>query len=427
MFIRCGLIGLVLGLVVIAAVGQANRQLTKEAGQARDARTALVIGNSGYAEAPLRNPGNDAADMAAALRAAGFDVLAYTDLDQTGMKKAIRDFGAKLRDRGGVGLFYFSGHGVQVKGLNYLIPVRAAVNTEEEVEYESVEAGFVLAQMESAKNGLNIVILDACRNNPFARSYRSAEKGLAQINAPAGTLIAYSTAPGSVASDGQGRNGVYTAELLKQMRQPGVGIEEVFKQVRISVRGITGERQTPWESSSLTGDFYFTGGKAGSTPLRVRTEPEPVNAPVQRPTPSTPTDTSSAKVDAAVVDEAMFSFRLERCQRSGTMAVCEFTITNKDTMDKKLGFEWLENGRAFDETGVQAKMESWQIANASGWGSSATLLPGVPVKGVVRFTGLSRNAASLKRIDLGLTARFSEGGYYKTKDLVVHFKDVTLR
>jgi hypothetical protein len=96
-------------------------------------------------------------------------------------------------------------------------------------------------------------------------------------------------------------------------------------------------------------------------------------------------------------------------------------------MDKKLGFEWLENGRAFDETGVQAKMESWQIANASGWGSSATLLPGVPVKGVVRFTGLSRNAASLKRIDLGLTARFSEGGYYKTKDLVVHFKDVTLR
>lgn len=151
------------------------------------ARTALIIGNGSYTDAPLKNPLNDATDMAAALKTLGFEVLSYTNLDQNGMKKAIRDFGAKLRTKGGVGLFYYAGHGVQVKGANYLIPVSAQVNTEEEVEYESVEVGLVLAQMESANNNMNIVILDACRNNPFARSFRSADKGLASIDAPSGT------------------------------------------------------------------------------------------------------------------------------------------------------------------------------------------------------------------------------------------------
>lgn len=241
--------------------GQVTRNLEREkpAPLNADARTALVIGNGKYADVPLKNPPNDAADMAAALRSLGFEVLSYTDLDQNGMKRAIREFGAKLRAKGGVGLFYYAGHGVQSKGVNYLIPVGAKVDTEEEVEYESVEAGLVLAQMESAKNGMNIVILDACRNNPFARSFRSSQKGLASIDAPSGTLLAYSTAPGSVASDGAGRNGVYTQELLKQIKTPGLSIEDVFKQVRISVRGATNGKQTPWESSSLIGDFYFGG------------------------------------------------------------------------------------------------------------------------------------------------------------------------
>lgn len=255
----------VLSLLATAlTVGQSSRNLEREkGGRNTAARTALVIGNGAYSDAMLKNPPNDAADMAAALRSLGFEVMSYTDLDQAAMKRAIRDFGAKLRSKGGTGLFYYAGHGVQVKGINYLIPVRSSVNTEEEVEYEAVEAGLVLAQMESARNDINIVILDACRNNPFARSYRSSDKGLASINAPSGTLIAYSTAPGSVASDGTGRNGIYTQELLKKMRTPGLGIEEVFKQVRISVRAATAEKQTPWESSSLTGEFYFAGQTDG--------------------------------------------------------------------------------------------------------------------------------------------------------------------
>lgn len=243
------------------AAGQTNRTLERErpAGNQAERRIALVIGNGAYTDSPLRNPVNDATDMATALKALGFEVSLSTNSSQTEMKRAIRSFGEQLRTSGGIGLFYYAGHGVQVKGANYLIPVGATVNTEEEVEYEGIDVGLVLAQMESAKNKLNVVILDACRNNPFARSYRSAEKGLASIDAPSGTLIAYSTAPGSVASDGNGRNGLYTQELLKQMKNSGLSIEEAFKQVRISVRGATQEKQTPWESSSLTGSFYFSG------------------------------------------------------------------------------------------------------------------------------------------------------------------------
>lgn len=221
-------------------------------------RVALVIGNSAYTDAPLKNPVNDARDMAQALAALGFEVIHKENLNQNDMKRAIREFGSKIRN-GGVGLFYYAGHGVAVKGINYLVPVDAQVESEEEVEYECVDAGFVLAQMESARNRLNIVIMDACRNNPFARSFRSASRGLAVMDAPSGTLIAYATAPGSVASDGNDRNGLYTQELLKFMQTPGVSIEELFKQVRISVRKLTDGKQTPWEASSLTGDFYFSG------------------------------------------------------------------------------------------------------------------------------------------------------------------------
>lgn len=240
-------------------------------------RVALVIGNSAYETAPLKNTVNDATDMAQALRELGFDVIYRENLNQNDMKRAMREFGSKLRN-GGIGLFYYAGHGVAVKGVNYLIPVGAKVDSEEEVEYEAVDAGFVLAQMESAANSLNIVILDACRNNPFARSFRSASRGLAQMDAPSGTLIAYATAPGSVASDGTERNGLYTQELLKNMRTQGVGIEEVLKRVRISVRNMTQGKQTPWESSSLTGDFYFNPANATNNAAAKAVETVPPSA-----------------------------------------------------------------------------------------------------------------------------------------------------
>jgi hypothetical protein len=225
-------------------------------------RVALVIGNSDYIAGPLLNPVNDARAMARVLRETNFEVLEYENVqNMADMKRAIREFGEKIQN-GGVGLFYYAGHGIQINGKNYLIPVKAEIYREEEVEYESVDVGFVLAQMESAHNRMNIIILDACRNNPFARSWRSASQGLAFTNAPAGTLIAYATEPGSVASDGTGENGLYTQELLKQIKKPGLKIEDVFKNVRINVMKYSDDLQTPWESSSLVGDFYFVEEEA---------------------------------------------------------------------------------------------------------------------------------------------------------------------
>jgi uncharacterized caspase-like protein len=222
----------------------------------KNKRVALVIGNANYKESPLSNPVNDAKDMAQLLGELGFQVIYKLNASQAEMKSAIREFGNNIA-RGDVALFYYAGHGAQVSGENYLIPVGAVITKEEEIEYESVNAGLVLAQMASAANKLNIVILDACRNNPFARSFRSQTRGLAQISASAGTIIAYATEPGSVAADGKGKNGLYTEELLKAMRIPGLKIEDVFKQVRVGVRNRSQGKQTPWESSSLEGDFYF--------------------------------------------------------------------------------------------------------------------------------------------------------------------------
>jgi formylglycine-generating enzyme required for sulfatase activity len=219
-------------------------------------RTALVIGNAAYESGTLRNPINDARAIAKVLGDLSFDVTLRENLDQKQMKREIQAFGERLQP-GGVGLFYFAGHGVQVNGRNYMIPVGAAIEHENQVAYEAVDMGTVLSEMDYARNRMNIVIMDACRDNPFARSFRSLSQGLASIDAPAGTLIAYATAPGSVANDGEGENGVYTGELVKAMVQPGLKIEDVFKRVRSAVRETTGGRQVPWESSSLEGDFYF--------------------------------------------------------------------------------------------------------------------------------------------------------------------------
>ena len=224
-------------------------------------RIALVLGNGNYADSPLQNPQNDAKDMARILHEFEFEVIFGEDLSQNDMKRNIQAFGDRLRN-GGVGLFYFAGHGVQVNGTNYLIPIGAAITNIDDVESQSVNVDFVLEQMKKANNRLNIVILDACRNDPFAKNLHSENRtlkgrGLALMTAPSGTLIAYATAPGTVASDGNGENGVYTQELLKFMRKPKLPIEQVFKQVRTSVQTLTHGKQTPWEESSLTGEFYF--------------------------------------------------------------------------------------------------------------------------------------------------------------------------
>ena len=222
--------------------------LSNAADAAVKKRLALVIGNGHYENSPLANPVNDATDIAQALRATGFEVILETDADRRRMDRAIREFGRRLRE-GGVGLFYFAGHGLQIDGRNYLIPVGAVIESESDVRYGAVDAGFVLGKMEDAANGLNIIILDACRDNPFARSFRSSEKGLAKMDAPVGSILAYATAPGSVASDGGSRNGLYTSKLLKYLPEKGLKIEDLFKQVRREVLAESGGAQVPWESS----------------------------------------------------------------------------------------------------------------------------------------------------------------------------------
>ncbi len=221
-------------------------------------RLALVIGNSDYANSPLKNPANDAKAITIELEKAGFEVMSYTDLDRRGMRNAIHEFGDKLNASKGVGLFYYAGHGLQSQGINYLVPVSAEINREYDIEDECVKADLVLRMMELYENPMNIIILDACRNNPYARSFRSLGRGLAQPeSAPIGTIVAFATAPGKTASDGDGENGLYTQELIRAMRIPGLTIERLFKQVRINVLRESNREQSPWENSSLTGDFYF--------------------------------------------------------------------------------------------------------------------------------------------------------------------------
>jgi len=222
-------------------------------------RIALVIGNSAYKDSPLSNPGNDAADMAKALGGMGFKVILRRNANTRAMRQAIREFGTELRGAQ-VGLFYYAGHGVQVRGANYLVPVGADIRGEADVEDQGIDANYVLRTMEEAQTKMNIVILDACRNNPYASGFRSATRGLAQMTAATGTLIAFSTAPGSVAQDGSGRNGLYTQHLLESLRQSDSDILKVFQRTRAGVVRDTGGKQTPWESTSLTGDFYFHGG-----------------------------------------------------------------------------------------------------------------------------------------------------------------------
>lgn len=232
-------------------------QGVKPAGAAKpERRVALVIGNGNYAVRPLANPPNDARALALALKDLGFEVISGENLKRTEMQQKLRAFEASLRGST-VGLFFFAGHGVQVNGVNYLIPIGADIETETDVDAEAVSANQVLSRMYAADNPINLVILDACRDNPFRGFKRSGARGLAQLRALSGTLIAYATAPDDTAADGTGLNSPYTTEMLQHIRTPGLKIEDFFKRVRLGVETRTNRQQTPWESSSLRGDFYF--------------------------------------------------------------------------------------------------------------------------------------------------------------------------
>lgn len=226
-------------------------------------RYALVIGNSNYAKEVgiLKNPVNDATDVATELRKSNFEVQLLTNATYVQLREAMRKFHEKLttgpRDQT-VGLFYYAGHGVQYQDENYLVPVDANVQFEDDIVRMCFPVQrMVLANMERSNSRMNIVILDACRNNPFPATSRSVGSGLAEMKRARGSFIAFATAPGSVASDGDGRNGLYTQEFLKALRKPGLTIEQVFKEVRMNVLRLSGDRQYTWDSSNIIGEFYF--------------------------------------------------------------------------------------------------------------------------------------------------------------------------
>jgi hypothetical protein len=230
---------------------------------AGETRIALVIGNGAYLNAPLKNPVNDAKDMAAALRNLGFSVTLLVDGDYVAMNRAIREFGNAIKRQDAVAFFYFSGHGVQYRGANYLIPARADVQNADELPYSAVNADQVYEKMESAGAKTNLIVLDACRNNPFPGAERALDRGLAVVGnvQPPRSLIVYSTAPGKTAQDGEGRNGVFTTALLKHLADPGLDAQLMIRRVREDVIASTAGAQVPWDNSSITGEGFFFAGR----------------------------------------------------------------------------------------------------------------------------------------------------------------------
>jgi uncharacterized caspase-like protein len=238
-------------------------------------RIALVVGNAAYTQAgALTNPVNDAADVAKALTAFGFDVILGLDLDRRAFDEKVRAFSRALEDADDAVLFY-AGHGLQVAGRNYLIPVDAGLKGERDLDFEAIQLDFVLKQMEVGRDGkTNVVFLDACRNNPLAANLarsmgtRSVNvgKGLAEVQTGVGTFIAYSTQPGNVALDGEGRNSPFTSALSKRISEKGRNLTALMIEVRKDVLKTTGGAQVPWDHSALTSDFFFEGSHAAGEP-----------------------------------------------------------------------------------------------------------------------------------------------------------------
>ncbi len=226
-----------------------------------ESRTALVVGNSGYSFAPLANPKNDADDIAKALKEAGFEVQLLLDAEKAEILDATSALSQSLKERGGVGLFFFAGHGVQIEGENYLLPIGAGVQDAQSLKAEAVKASEVVEIISSAKNDLNIVILDACRDNPLT----GGTSGLSRIDSSASLFVSYSTSPGTVALDGEGRNSPYTKHLTLSLATPNLNLEQTFKQTLKGVYQETKGQQTPWLSSSFFGDFVFNGEETSAT------------------------------------------------------------------------------------------------------------------------------------------------------------------
>ncbi len=244
------------------------------------ARIALVIGNAAYKENPLKNPVNDARDISAKLKELGFTVITKENLKRKEIPSTLKAFRGQIKPGDDV-LFFYAGHGLQVKGVNYLPAVDADISSEDEVDMESLSLNKLLELLDESKAAVKLVFLDACRNNPYARSFRSADRGLSRIGdiAPSGTLISFATKPGSVAADGKGKNGLYTEQLLKHISAPNTPIELVIKNVVRDVRRQSNGAQDPWMEGSLDGDFYFKTADPQATSVSLAYKAPPAILP----------------------------------------------------------------------------------------------------------------------------------------------------
>lgn len=249
-------------------------------------RVALVIGNSTYQNVPaLKNPKNDATDTSRALKRLGFEVIEGIDLDHQSMQKRIRQFSRALKGAD-IGLFYYAGHGLQVNGENYLAPVNTTLSDENDLDFETIKLNLILRQMKRSAR-INLVFLDACRDNPMGQSLsansRSANigRGLARVEEESGMLISFATSPGKIALDGTGRNSPFTKALLKNIATENVSVSDMMIEVRKQVMEETKQKQVPWETSSLTGQFYFNPNQQGTQKV-ASLQPAATNRNVQK-------------------------------------------------------------------------------------------------------------------------------------------------
>jgi uncharacterized caspase-like protein len=331
-------------------------------------RLALVIGNSAYGSTlgALPNPARDAVAMSAALRSAGFEVVALRDLDQRAMRRAISEFGQRV-SRAGTGataLFFYAGHGLQFRGVNYLVPVDAAIRSEADIELEAVAADTLFRQMEEAGAETRIMILDACRNTPVLRATRSVSRGLAPMEAPGGSFIAYSTAPGRTAADGNGRNSPFVTALVREMALPGETIEGVFRNVRRAVMAATAGEQMPWDASSLLGQFVFTR-RAGSL------APDAAAAQSVAPPagPSLPTAAAAREEPAHSAQRFGIEISVESLTETANRYVVALWVRNLSGADSVIAVQ-IRNSYAAELYLSDGAGGSCQMAsNGEGWGS----------------------------------------------------------
>ena len=394
--LRRNLAGFILLIALVAAGSLVARSASA------DARVALVIGNGGYGAeiGSLRNPANDAKLMAKTLKKLGFDVTLALDVDQKEMKRRIRDFGAALAAGGPqtTGLFYYAGHGVQVDGENFLLPIGAEIQREGDVSVEAVSANTVLAQMQYGNSeGVNLVFLDACRNNPLSRGFRAATRGLARVDAPRGSFVGYSTAPGDVSVDGSGVNSPYATALADELLKPGEAIEEVHRAVRLRVLAATSEQQTPWDSSSLTATVTLAGAAQP-----VAAAPAPIVAPAPAVAPAVSAiGTQGAAIDWENVKDStnpvVFQAFLQQYP-SGLYAALA-----QDRLEKLTGKTQQVASAAPEPAPVQqavrtAPAESAAPAPAPAVIETASAAPVAPDDGIVPMTGayLATKSANIR-------------------------------